>query len=71
MKITINGKASSVDREPVTVTELLAIGSVESPDMVSVQVNGEILERGAYDTTHIRAGDEIEFLYFMGGGAHA
>ena len=37
--------------------------------MVSVQVNEEFAERGDWETTDIKEGDKVDFLYFMGGGA--
>ncbi len=70
MDIIINGKGVSLDQE-VTVTKLLELQDVESPDMVSVQLNGEILERAAFETTTVGTGDHVEFLYFMGGGTRA
>jgi sulfur carrier protein len=69
MTLTINGNTDSVDRDQLSVIELLAMKDVEMPDMVSVQLNGEILERAAFDSTYVAEGDEVEFLYFMGGGA--
>ena len=38
------------------------------PEMVSVEYNGEMLERDTFDTTQVKEGDSVEFLYFMGGG---
>jgi sulfur carrier protein len=37
--------------------------------MVSVQLNGEIIDRNQYQAQTISEGDELDFLYFMGGGA--
>ena len=68
MKLTINGTPSQVDHARLTVIELLKIQEVESPDMVSVQLNGDFVERDQFDTTQVRENDTIEFLYFMGGG---
>ena len=68
MNLTINGKPETAP-DGVTVTELLRLRNVATPDMVSVELNGEILERGAFDATLIKDGDQLEFLYFMGGGA--
>jgi len=42
---------------------------VAQPEMVSVQVNGEFLPRENFNSTLIYDGDEVDFLYFMGGGA--
>ena len=38
------------------------------PEMVSVELNGDILDRDAFATTQLSNDDEVEFLYFMGGG---
>lgn len=69
MNLTINGKPEEVPGEELTVVELLKAKDVEMPDMVSVQLNGQILERSAFDSTTVKDQDTVEFLYFMGGGA--
>ena len=68
MELKINGEAKSFEQGSMTVTELLKVNDVEMPDMVSVQLNDEFVEKDKYDTTQLSAGDEVEFLYFMGGG---
>lgn len=65
----INGETETIDEKEVSISRLLAIKQVESPDMVSVQLNGKIVARQQYDQQLLAADDEIEFLYFMGGGA--
>jgi sulfur carrier protein len=42
---------------------------VENPEYVSVSVNDDFVLRDAFDTTVLKEGDTIEFLYFMGGGS--
>ncbi len=69
MKVQINGKEEEIDREEVTVSELLVIKDIEMPDMVSIELNGTILDKGRYDITVVKSGDVLEFLYFMGGGS--
>ena len=71
MKLTINGEQKDVADSVKTITELLSDQDVKMPEMVSVEHNGEILDREALETTSISDGDKIEFLYFMGGGAIA
>jgi sulfur carrier protein len=68
MRITVNDKTTEVP-EGLTVTELLAHEKVKMPDMVSVQLNGAIVERNAFPSTPIHENDSVDFLYFMGGGA--
>ncbi len=67
MKITINGKKEVVP-ESISVTDLLKEKDIEMPEMVSVELNDEILDRTEFETTHLKKYDQVEFLYFMGGG---
>ena len=67
MKLAVNGKDADV-RAALTVTELLIEQSVKMPDMVSVELNGEIVKRSEFQDTLLADGDKVEFLYFMGGG---
>lgn len=68
MKLTINGDVKEI-KDGIVLSELLIIEDVEQPDMVSVQLNDEFLTKDTYATTTLKDGDEINFLYFMGGGA--
>lgn len=68
MKITVNGKQVE-SSDNITVTELLKEQKAETPEYVSVELNGEFLDREAFPTTIVSEGDNVEFLYFMGGGA--
>jgi len=69
MNITINGKETAIIENPArTVDSLLEELDVSQRLYVTVELNGEILDRTAYETTLVNEGDAIEFLYFMGGG---
>lgn len=48
---------------------LIKINKVFQPEMVTVQVNEEFVERDVWDQTQLKEGDRVDFLYFMGGGA--
>jgi len=67
MKAQINGESTEL-RDGLSISELLVEHKVQMPDMVSVELNGEILSRGTFPQTQVRDGDRVEFLYFMGGG---
>ncbi|MHC4087967.1 MAG: sulfur carrier protein ThiS, partial [Planctomycetota bacterium] len=47
---------------------LLVEQKVKMPDMVSVELNGQILRRTEFEQTVLKNDDKVEFLYFMGGG---
>ena len=68
MKILANGEEQQIDRDDVSIAKLLKINDIESPEMVSVQLNGLFVDPDDYETTQIKEGDEVDFLYLMGGG---
>ena len=68
MQIIVNGKPTEAT-DNINVIELLKEQKVATPEYVSVELNGEILDREAFPDTIIKDGDTLEFLYFMGGGA--
>jgi sulfur carrier protein len=68
MDIKVNGEKQAVDGDTISVTDLLKKNDVEMPEMVSVQVNEEFVDRDDFDATQVKDNDEVEFLYFMGGG---
>jgi sulfur carrier protein len=67
-KITVNGEAQEVHL-PLNLTELIKQNDVQQPDMVSVQVNDDFVDRTEWDALQINEGDSVDFLYFMGGGS--
>ncbi|MCI7256845.1 MAG: sulfur carrier protein ThiS [Prevotella sp.] len=66
-KILVNGESQEVVT-PISVTGLIKQNNVENPELVSVQLNEEFIDHADFDTTLVNDGDEIDFLYFMGGG---
>jgi sulfur carrier protein len=66
-KITVNGEAQEVQL-PLNLTELIKNNNVQQPEIVSVQVNDDFVDRNEWDGLQIKEGDSIDFLYFMGGG---
>lgn len=68
MNLTVNGKALSIDKS-INLKELLTVAKAEQPDYVTVELNGEFVDHLGFETTFVKDGDKVEFLYFMGGGA--
>lgn len=69
IKITLNGKPSEL-QAGITVSGLLLKWRVR-PELVTVEVNEEILQKLDYDTTVLKNGDAVNFVFYMGGGAAA
>jgi sulfur carrier protein len=69
MQISINGEQNEFSEAAITISKLLEIQRVESPEMIAVQINGEFVDMDKYPSTYLKSGDDVEFLYFMGGGS--
>jgi sulfur carrier protein len=67
MTITVAGKKKEY-KEGLTVKELIEAEDVENPLYVTVTINDDFVKSNELETKVINDGDEIEFLYFMGGG---
>ena len=67
MTITVAGNKKDV-AEGLTVARLVIDENVETPQYVTVTINDEFVEGGTFESTVLKDGDVVEFLYFMGGG---
>ena len=67
MKITVGGEKKEVP-DGLTVAELIELEQVETPEYVTVSINEEFIDRSTFESRVLRERDEVEFLYFMGGG---
>ena len=67
--VTLNGKPKTV-ADGVSLLELLKQLDVP-PSRVVVEHNREIRRRDDFETTPVHAGDELELVYFVGGGSPA
>ena len=68
MNLVVNGKETNAT-DGLTVSQLLVQENVKMPDMVSVELNGQILKRTKFEETTLKNDDKVEFIYFMGGGS--
>ena len=68
MKVTIAGNVKDI-AEGTTLAQLVIDEKVEHPEYVTVTVNDEFVENHDLENVVIKENDNIEFLYFMGGGS--
>jgi len=66
MQVYLNGKKEEVE-EGMSVFDLLKHKNIR-PEVVTVELNDNILERLKYNETFLKERDRIEFVYYMGGG---
>jgi len=67
-QIIVNDEKQEVTL-PLTLAELIKINKVFQPEMVTIQVNEDFVEKEDYEKIQLKEGDRVDFLYFMGGGA--
>lgn len=67
MKLNVAGENKEY-KEGLNVKELIALENVETPEYVTVSLNNEFVDQGAFESTTLKDGDVVEFIYFMGGG---
>jgi sulfur carrier protein len=65
MQVKINGKSEDV--QGATVLDLLKAKNID-PHMVAVELNAQMVERDNLGTTAVKENDQLEFLFYMGGG---
>ncbi|MGH7256225.1 MAG: sulfur carrier protein ThiS [Nitrospirales bacterium] len=65
MQIKINGKAEEIQGD--SILDIMKAKEIE-PQMVAVELNAHMVERDHLATTTLKEGDELEFLFYMGGG---
>ena len=65
--VTLNGKPRKVP-DGLNLRELLERLDVQ-PSRVVVEHNHQIRRKEDFESTRVRAGDELELVYFVGGGA--
>ena len=69
MQLTVSGVKKEYE-DGITLPKLFEIENVETPEYVTVSINEEFVESAAKDSTVLKDGDNVEFLYFMGGGSY-
>lgn len=67
MIITVAGVKKEV-ADGLTVAQLVIDEKIETPQYVTVTINDDFVEHGQFEQTVLKDGDNVEFLYFMGGG---
>ena len=67
MTITVAGEKKDY-KDGLTLPELIVKENVDMPEYVTVSINEEFVATEDKEKTVLKDGDNVEFLYFMGGG---
>ncbi|HEY7064971.1 MAG TPA: sulfur carrier protein ThiS [Chloroflexota bacterium] len=67
LSLTVNGKPREI-AEPMTLLAFLQAHNV-NPQLIAVEYNGDIIRRERYAGVMLQAGDKLEIVHMVGGGA--
>lgn len=66
MRITVNDSLQEFEDE-LSVSELIArLGIKKGP--VAIALNGTVVPRDRFETTHLMDGDKVQIIHVVGGG---
>ncbi|MBI2822438.1 MAG: sulfur carrier protein ThiS [Acidobacteria bacterium] len=66
MQVTVNGDVTSV-ADSISVAELLQWLELKK-ERIAVELNRDLVPRKRWEETHLRPGDCLEIVHFVGGG---
>lgn len=67
MNIIVAGEKKEY-KDGLTLAELIEAENVETPEYVTVSINDDFVPSEEKESVVLKEGDNVEFLYFMGGG---
>lgn len=66
INVILNGKEEKLEKA-LSLSELLKTKKIR-PEVVTIELNDQVIERDKYPKTVIKENDRLEFVYYMGGG---
>ncbi len=67
MKITLNHTEETLEKENISISDLMAYKNFTFK-MLVVKVNGEFIPKTKYKETTVSDGDDVIILHLMSGG---
>jgi cysteine synthase A len=67
VSIIINGKKEEF-LEELSIADFLNRKNIKK-EVVAIELNDNVVDKGSYDSTILKNGDALEFVYYMGGGS--
>lgn len=67
IKLLINGKEKEIEKE-ISISDYLTKENIRS-EVITVELNNNIIKREMYKDVLLKNNDQLEIVYFMGGGS--
>ena len=66
--MTVNGEKFDLNTSAASTLAGLIAHFKLSPQRVAVELNGDLVPRGAYNDTRVAETDVVEIIHYVGGG---
>ncbi|MBI4733493.1 MAG: sulfur carrier protein ThiS [Rubrobacteridae bacterium] len=66
IKLLVNGERREFENRSTILDIIKSLGL--KPEIVAIELNGQLLRRDDYDSAIVSDGDKLEYLYYMAGG---
>ena len=67
MQITLNNRSETIDRNEISVEQLIELKNFTFK-MLVVKINKRLIQKGDYSDTIIKDGDDVTVLHLVSGG---
>jgi thiamine biosynthesis protein ThiS len=67
MKITLNNTLEVIERDSITIRELLQYKNYTFK-MLVIRINGSLVPKDSYDRQSVMDGDDVMILHLVSGG---
>ena len=66
MRIQVNGEPREVEPN-ISLPQLIAVLNLKV-EQIAIELNRNVVRRGQWENTVLKAGDSVEIVHFVGGG---
>ena len=67
MHITLNNRPETIEKESLTIEQILIYKNYTFKMMV-VKINGKLIKKGHYAEARVTDGDDVQIIHLISGG---
>lgn len=67
MKITLNNRSETIDKDTLTISELLSLKQYTFKMMIT-KINGKLIKKGERASAIVNDGDDVQVIHMISGG---
>ena len=67
MKITLNNRPETIDKDGITISELLSLKQYTFKMMIT-KINGKLIKKSERASAIVNDGDDVQVIHMISGG---